>query len=66
MTEFDKSKKDYNPSGGKEPMNPDDIASHEPTAVRRNEDTNITEGGRAGTNTEEAREKYRKKGMTEV
>ncbi|HEU4468907.1 MAG TPA: hypothetical protein VFR61_07740 [Nitrososphaeraceae archaeon] len=25
----------YNESGGKEPMNPEDIASHEPTAVKR-------------------------------
>jgi methyl-accepting chemotaxis protein len=27
--------RDYNKSGGKEPMNPEDIASHEPTAVKR-------------------------------
>ncbi|MDW0199767.1 MAG: hypothetical protein QOA15_02375 [Nitrososphaeraceae archaeon] len=27
--------RDYNESGGKEPMNPEDIASHEPTAVKR-------------------------------
>jgi hypothetical protein len=51
---------------GNEPMNPEDIASHEPTAVRRDQDTKITQEGQAGTNTEEAREKYRKKGMTEV
>ena len=27
--------REYNESGGKEPMNPEDIASHEPTAVKR-------------------------------
>ncbi len=31
----DAGNKEYNESGGKEPMNPDDIASHEPTAVKR-------------------------------
>jgi hypothetical protein len=39
-----KFSKEHNESGGKEPMNPKDIASHEPTAVQRNEDTNIAEG----------------------
>ena len=27
--------RDYDKTGGKEPMNPEDIASHEPTAVKR-------------------------------
>jgi hypothetical protein len=27
--------RDYNEAGGKEPMNPEDIASHETTAVKR-------------------------------
>ena len=27
--------RDYDKSGGREPMNPEDIASHEPTAVKR-------------------------------
>ena len=27
--------RDYNEAGGKEPMNPEDIAEHEPTAVKR-------------------------------
>ena len=49
-----------------DPMSPENIRKHEPTSVQRNEDTNITREGQAGTNTEEAREKYRKKGMTEV
>jgi hypothetical protein len=33
-TEFD-GNRDYNKSGEKQPMNPEDIASHEPTAVTR-------------------------------
>ncbi|MGV8107135.1 MAG: hypothetical protein ACP5OH_05135, partial [Nitrososphaerota archaeon] len=33
-TKYDENR-DYNKSGGKEPMNPEDIASHEPTAVKR-------------------------------
>jgi hypothetical protein len=36
-----RQKSEYNQAGGKEPMNPEDIAAHEPTAVERNEDTNI-------------------------
>ena len=66
MTEFDKSKKDYNESGGEEPMNPEDIASYEPTAVTRDEDTEIASQGQTGTDSPEAREKYRKQGMTET
>lgn len=50
----------------KDPMSPENIQEHDPTAVQRNEDTNITQEGQAGTNTDEAREKYKKKGMTEV
>ena len=65
MTEFDKSKKDYNESGGKEPMNPEDIASHEPTAVQR-ENAELASEGQTGTDSPEAREKYRKQGMTET
>ncbi|HEX6379147.1 MAG TPA: hypothetical protein VFZ60_08730 [Nitrososphaeraceae archaeon] len=56
MTEFDKSKRDYNESGGKEPMNPEDIASHEPTAVKRDEDDEISSEGEMGTDSPEARE----------
>lgn len=58
MTEFDKSKKGYNESGGNEPMNPEDIASHEPTAVNRNENDEISSEGEMGTDSPEAREKY--------
>ena len=47
-------------------MNPEDIASHDPNAVSRDQDTGITEEGQAGTDSEEAKEKLRKKGMTET
>jgi len=33
----DNENRDYNQSGGKEPMNPKDIAEHEPTAIKRDE-----------------------------
>jgi hypothetical protein len=66
MTEFDKSKKDYNESGGNEPMNPEDIASHEPTAVTRDDDTEFASEGEMGTDSPEASEKYRQQGMTET
>jgi hypothetical protein len=51
---------------GKDPMSPEKITSHEPTAVKRDSETGIAEGGNTGTNTEEAKEKYRKEGMTKV
>ena len=64
MTSFEEeNKKNYK---GKDPMSPEKITSHEPTAVKRESDTEIAEGGKTGTDTEEAKEKYRKKGMTEV
>jgi hypothetical protein len=50
----------------KDPMSPENIREHEPTAVQRDNDTEITQEGQAGTGTQEAQEKYRKKGMTEV
>ena len=59
-------KREYNKAGGSEPMNPEDIAEHKPTAVERNEDTNIAEGGQTGTDSPEAREKYKKSGMTDT
>lgn len=62
----DAGNRQYNESGVKEPMNPEDIASHDPTAVKRDQDTNIAEGGQTGTDTPEAREKYKKSGMTEA
>ena len=56
-------KKNYK---GKDPMSPEEITSHEPTAVKRDPDTGIVEGGKTGTDTEKAKEKYRKEGMTKV
>ena len=63
MTSSEDKKKNYK---GKDPMSPEEITSHEPTAVKRDPDTGIAEGGNTGTNTEEAKEKYRKEGMTKV
>ena len=55
------------PYTGKDPMSPEQILSHEPTAVKRDpHDQIIAKGGKTGTDTEEAREKYRREGMTKV
>ena len=52
---------------GKDPMSPEQIKSHEPTAVKRDpHDQEIAEGGKTGTNSEEAKEKYKKQGMTKT
>ena len=52
---------------GKDPMSPEKIKSHEPTAVKRDSnDQEIAKGGQTGTNTSEAQERYRKEGMTKV
>ena len=52
---------------GKDPMSPEQIKSHEPTAVKRDpNDQEIAKGGQTGTNTEEAKEKYKKQGMTKT
>jgi hypothetical protein len=60
-------KRKYIPYTGKDPMSPEEILSHEPTAVKRDpHDQIIAKGGKTGTDTEEAREKYRKEGMTKV
>ena len=48
--------RDYKDAGGKEPMNPEDIASHEPTAVKRDQDTEIAEE-QTGTDSADAKEK---------
>lgn len=50
----------------KDPMSPENIREHEPTAVQRDDGTQITQEGQAGTGSQEAREKYKKSGMTEV
>jgi len=62
MTENFEKKKE-NPAGGKEPMNPEDIGQ---SAVDRGQETGITEGGQTGTDSPEAQEKFRKKGMTQT
>ena len=51
----------------KEPMTPAKLNTGEPTAVKRDSnDQEITSEGQTGTNTPEAQEEYRKKGMTKV
>jgi hypothetical protein len=53
------------PSEDKEPMNPDKLKQHEPTAVKRDpSDQKIVSEGQVGTDSEEAREKARRSGMT--
>jgi hypothetical protein len=59
-------KREYNEAGGKEPMNPEDVAGHEPTAVKRDQETEIAERGQTGTDSPEARVKYKKSGMTDA
>ena len=50
-----------------EPMAPAKIKEHEPTAIKRDpSDQKITEQGQTGTDTEQAKEQYRKKGMTKT
>lgn len=51
----------------KEPMTPAKIKEHEPTAVKRDpSDQHIVQQGKQGTESEEAKEQYKKKGMTKV
>lgn len=51
----------------KEPMTPAKLNIEGPTAVRRDpNDQKITSEGQTGTNTPEAQEEYRKRGMTKV
>ena len=47
----------------KEPMTPAKIKEHEPTAVKREMEENITGAGQTGTDAEKAREIARSKGM---
>ena len=50
----------------KEPMTPAKLNTGEPTAVKRDpSDQKITSEGQTGTNTEQASEEYRKRGMTD-
>ena len=51
----------------KEAMTPAKIKEHEPTAVKRDpNDQQIVEPGQTGTTSEEAKEEYKRKGMTKV
>jgi len=51
----------------KDPISPEKIVQHEPTAVKRDfNDQEIVEGGQTGADTPEAREKLRKSGMTKL
>jgi len=51
----------------KEAMTPAKIKEHEPTAVKRDSnDQTITEQGQTGTESQQANEEYRKRGMTKV
>jgi hypothetical protein len=51
----------------KDPMSPEKIAEHEPTAVKRNpNDQEIAKGGKTGADSPEAREKLRRSGMTKL
>jgi hypothetical protein len=53
--------------GDKEAMTPSKINEHEPTAVKRDSsDQQITEQGQTGTESQQANEEYRKRGMTKV
>jgi hypothetical protein len=60
----ERENREYNESGSKEPMNPEGIAEHEPTAVKRDQGTDIADEGQTGTDSPEAREKFKKSGMT--
>lgn len=51
----------------KEAMTPAKIKSHVPTAVKRDDsDQKIVSKGQEGTDTEEAKQEYQKRGMTKV
>ena len=60
----EKKNKNYQ---GKDPMSPEQINSHEPTAVKRDSnDQEIAEDEQTSTDTTEAQVRYRKEGMTKV
>jgi hypothetical protein len=62
----ERENREYNEPGSKEPMNPENIAEHEPTAVKRHQGTDIADEGQTGTDSREAREKFKKSGMTDT
>ena len=62
----ERENREYNESGSKEPMIPEGIAEHEPTAVKRDQGTDIADEGQTGTDSPEARKKFKKSGMTDT
>ena len=63
MTSAENRYKNYQ---GKDPMSLEKITSHEPTPIKRDPNDQEIAGGQTNTNTEQAKEKYRKEGMTKV
>lgn len=64
-TEIDRKDNPLKEYREKEPMTPAKINEHEPTAVKRDSrDQKIVSEGDVGTDSEEAREKARRSGMT--
>jgi hypothetical protein len=63
-TKTDKKKDPTKEYDEKEPMSPAKIKEHEPTAVKREMNENISESGQTGTSSQEAAEKARRSGMT--
>jgi hypothetical protein len=63
-TKTDKKKDPTKEYDEKEPMSPAKIKGHEPTAVKREMNENISESGQTGTSSQEAAEKARRSGMT--
>ena len=41
-SDVERKSREFNEAGGKEPMNPEDIASHDPTAVKRDKKQGTT------------------------
>ena len=64
-TKSDRKKDPLKEYDEKEAMSPAKVKEHEPTAVKRDpSDQKIVEPGQTATNSDEAREKARKSGMT--
>jgi len=42
ISDVERKSREFNEAGGKEPMNPEDIASHDPTAVKRDKKQGTT------------------------
>lgn len=55
--------REYESSSNKDPMSPEKIRQHEPTAVKRDMTEKITDKENTGKDSEEAREIARRSGM---